>query len=329
MNNCKGCGIKLQNIDKNSLGYISNLEHQICERCFKIKNYGQYQTVSRTNKDYQQIINTIPNNSLIVYVADLLSLELSNIKQFQKVLLVITKRDIIPKSVKEEKIISKLKADLPNLLDLLIISSQKNYHLDELYHKLLKYAPTKEIYFVGNTNSGKSTLINKLITNYSDHHNQTTLTVSMYPSTTLDKVQVRLNDLTIIDTPGLISPNNIANYLNSSDLKKLTPKKEIKPRSCQLASQTTGSILIEKYARLDYKTTEKNSLVIYTSNAIISQFASLSNNSLKNLKAHTYTLDKNKDVVIPGLGFIKFTKPITITIYLQEPIEPEIRSNLI
>ena len=46
-----------------------------------------------------------------------------------------------------------------------------------------------KVYVVGNTNSGKSTLINKLIDNYSTIDNKK-VTTSMYPSTTLDKVEI-------------------------------------------------------------------------------------------------------------------------------------------
>ena len=37
---CLGCGIPLQDKDINLDGYISNIDKNICTRCFKIKNYG-------------------------------------------------------------------------------------------------------------------------------------------------------------------------------------------------------------------------------------------------------------------------------------------------
>ena len=40
---CKGCGILLQ--DENILlpGYTTDLDNDVCQRCFRIKNYGEYQ----------------------------------------------------------------------------------------------------------------------------------------------------------------------------------------------------------------------------------------------------------------------------------------------
>lgn len=149
----------------------------------------------------------------------------------------------------------------------------------------------------------------------------------MYPSTTLDKVAIKFEDLTIIDTPGLIDTTNITNYLGAKDLKKITCKKEIKPKTCQIENK--GSILIDNYARIDYETQEKNSLVIYASPALNIRFASKNKNDLKTLHLTTFNLLSNKDIVIPGLCFIKTTKPIKINIYTLKEVSVFERNNLI
>lgn len=327
MSKCIGCGIELQTENKQKLGYIANLENKICERCFRLKNYGEYKNVSLDNQDYQKIIKNIPKDSLVVYVADFLSLNLSNIPKFPNMLLLLTKRDILPKSIKDEKVIHKIKETNPNFLDIISISSLKNYHLDNLYQALKKYSNKKKIYLIGNTNSGKSTLINKLIQNYDDSGTKSTITVSMYPSTTLDKVEIKLEDLILVDTPGLIEEGNYTNILAPKDLKKVTPKKEIKPRSCQIENK--GSMLIGDYARIDYETKEKNSFVIYTASTVTSKFISFKKNTYKFKVPHKYSLTNNQDIVLPGLGFIKFTKAIDITIYTPKGIKLYKRDNLI
>ena len=327
MSRCSGCGIKLQTENSQELGYIKNPENKICERCFRLKNYGEYKNVSLDNQDYQKIIQNIPKNCLVVYVADFLSLNLSNIPKFPNMLLVLTKRDILPKSIKDEKIIQKIKTTTTDFLEIISISSLKNYHLDHLYQALNKHSHQQNIYLIGNTNSGKSTLINKLIQNYDDAKATPTITVSMYPSTTLDKVEIKLGPLTLIDTPGLIEEGNYTNILSSKDLKKITPKKEIKPRSCQIKNK--GSMLIGSYARIDYETTENNSFVIYTSQSVSSNFISPKNNAYQFEESHKYSLSDNQDIVLPGLGFIKFTKAIEVTIYTPKGIKLYKRDNLI
>ena len=55
MTKCIGCGINLQTTSQEELGYTTNIEKKLCERCFKLKNYGKYQSVVLTNNDYLKI----------------------------------------------------------------------------------------------------------------------------------------------------------------------------------------------------------------------------------------------------------------------------------
>ena len=327
MTKCIGCGIELQNKDINKLGYIDDLSKEICTRCFRLTNYGEYKEVSLNNNDYLKIIDNIPNTSLVIYTTDILSLNIELTKKFKKVILVLTKKDIFPTSAKEYKIIDKIKNKYPNIIEIIPISSIKNYNIDYLYNRIIKHSNNKEIYIIGYTNSGKSTLINKLIKNYSDNENEKRITVSMYPQTTLDKVKIKLNNLTIIDTPGLIDNNNIINYVEKAELKKILPKSPIRPKTCQINGK--GSILIDKYVRIDYDTNIKNSIVIYASNHLKVNFNSINNDKLKELKKYAFNIDKNKDLVIPGLCFIKITDKIKLNIYISEKIKPYIRDNII
>lgn len=326
MSKCIGCGIQLQNTDKDEIGYVDNLDKSICERCFRLKNYGEYKGVSLTNVDYQNIIQGIPAESLVVYVVDMMYLNVDNILKFPNTLLVLTKRDLLPKSIRDEKIIGKIKEKRADFLDIICVSSVKNYQMDRFYNSVVKYADKKEIYFVGNTNSGKSTLLNQFIHNYDENGGKGNITVSMYPSTTLDKVEINLGDLKIIDTPGLIEKGSYVNILDASDMKKVTPKKEIKPRSCQVNGR--GSILIGEYVRIDYNTDRDNSFVIYVSNNIKSGFISLKNDVLKEREPVKYFVSK-KDLVIPGIGFVKFTKGIEIEVYVRDEVTVYLRDNLI
>ena len=104
---CLGCGVELQ--DENMLldGYTVNLENDLCQRCFRLKNYGEYQATTKTNEEYQQILEAVgKTKDLVVYVTDVLNVEqdLYDIRKFlpNKILLVLNKRDVIPKSVKDE-----------------------------------------------------------------------------------------------------------------------------------------------------------------------------------------------------------------------------------
>ena len=56
---CLGCGIKLQ--DQNMLleGYTMNLENDYCARCFRLKNYGEYNLSTKSNDEYIEILKGI------------------------------------------------------------------------------------------------------------------------------------------------------------------------------------------------------------------------------------------------------------------------------
>ena len=67
-NKCIGCGINLQSIDVNKDGYVSSNDHRLCERCFKIKNYGQNKNVLTGNQDYIKILDNIQKDDLFTYI---------------------------------------------------------------------------------------------------------------------------------------------------------------------------------------------------------------------------------------------------------------------
>ena len=318
---CIGCGSILQNTDLNKLGYTENLENEFCRRCFRLKNYGEYQNVSLNNEDYQRILDSIPTTSLVVYITSLLNINLDYINKFKNVLIVLTKRDLLPKSIKDHKLVDYIKNHYNNYLNIEVVSAIKNYNLDNLISKIKKYGKNKEIYFIGMTNSGKSTLINSLIKNYTEKNLE--ITTSMYPSTTLNKINIKLDDLTVVDTPGVLSENSIINSLSLSDIKKITPKKEIKPRSYQLKDHS--SLLIEDIIKIDNSIADN--ITIYLANNL--KITKLYEKDKQFKEVYQFHLPENTDIVIEDLCFIKFQKELDVTISSPYKLNIYTRDNLI
>lgn len=320
---CMGCGVILQSDNINKEGYVDDIDKKICERCFRLKYYGEYRKVTLDNKDYQTILDNIPINVLVVYLTSVLNLNLDIVNKFNNVIIVLTKKDLLPKSVKDYKLIDYVSKMTSNYLDIEVISSLKNYNLDSLINKIKKYNKNNEVYFVGNTNSGKSTLINKLIENYID--NDLEVTTSMYPSTTLNKIKITLGDFKVVDTPGLVSEGSIINYLDQKEIKRITPKKEIKPRCYQLKG--SGSLIIDNKVRINYYS--DNNITIYLANNLNIVKTSLNNITLTDGIKREFILKRNEDIVIEDLCFIKFTKELKIDVLSLYNINIYNRNNLI
>lgn len=323
MSKCVGCGAELQNTNQYKDGYVTDLNHVVCERCFTIKNYGQNKEVKKCNVDYMKIIDNIRDNDIVVYVSSLLTLNLDYIDKFKKVILVLTKRDVLPKSVKDNKLIDYVMSKYDNILDVVIVSAYKKYNLDTLYNKLLEYKD-KDIYFVGITNSGKSTLINEMTKSYNGYMGD--ITMSNFPSTTLDVVDVNVGELNIKDTPGIVIDNSIVNYMTGKEIKKINSKKEIKPSTFQI--EGSGVILIDDLIRIEYDTV-KSSMTFYMSNGLKIKKASLKNPILLDKYIRKYEIDDNSDLVIEDIGFIKFTKKAVIKICADKDIYMYVRNKMI
>ena len=324
MTKCLGCGAVLQNTDPKKDGYVNDLSKSLCERCFKIRNYNEYKFVNKDNDYYLDIIKKInETNDLVLLVTDFLNIDLvDEIKIKNPVLLVLAKRDLIPRNLDEDKILNSIKTEL-NVVSKEVVCSKNNYHLDSLLTKINKYKKSKNVYVIGFTNAGKSTLINSLIKNYSESDKK--ITTSVLPSTTLDLIEVKINDdLNVIDTPGLLDEGSIILNRDAS-LKKIVPKKEIKPIVIQ--AKINETMVVDNLFRLDVS--KDTNLVFYMSNELEIERFYKDTTKCGSFKKYDLKIEKNNDLVIKGLGFIKFTSDSLVTLYLDEKVKFGIRKSII
>ncbi|MFD2116286.1 ribosome biogenesis GTPase YqeH [Paenibacillus yanchengensis] len=279
-NTCAGCGAALQSEKQSEPGYlpVAALERSpiICQRCFRIKHYNEAASVVIDQDQFLQLLGSIgETDSLVVHIVDLFDFEgslISGLHRFARnnpILLVVNKIDLLPKSINYNRIRNwvQQQAKLQGLrvVDVVLCSAKRNIGFDHVITALDRNRDGRDVYIVGATNVGKSTLINRIINDYSDLDNE--LTTSQYPGTTLDAVYIPLDDgKFIIDTPGIVYANRLTEVVPASFLATLLPDKMIKPLVYQL--NAGQSLFLGSIARFDFVEGKRQSFTLYISNAL-------------------------------------------------------------
>lgn len=361
---CIGCGVKVQTEDPKELGYTpkSALEKEsiICQRCFKLKHYNEVQDVSLTDDDFLKILNEVgQTDSLIVKIVDIFDFNgswLPGLHRFvgkNDVLLIGNKADLLPRSVKHNRVIHWMKESAKELglnpIDVLLVSAGKGHNIAEAAAAIDHFRNGKDVYVVGCTNVGKSTFINRLIKEVTGEGD--IITTSHFPGTTLDTIEIPLDDdKALIDTPGIINHHQMAHFVDKRDLKVITPKKEIKPKVYQLNEQQT--LFFGGLARLDYISGGRRSFTCYISNELdihrtkLEKADELYRNHVGEMLTppRTEQLDEfpeivrrefmikeeKIDIVFSGLGWVTVNEPgAKIAAYVPKGVNVMIRKSLI
>ena len=361
---CIGCGAKIQSTDKDRIGYAptSSLDKEtvVCQRCFRLKHYNEVQDVSLTESDFLKIINDVSKkDALIVKLVDIFDFDgswLSGIGRFagnNRVLLIGNKLDLLPKVVNPNKLIHWMKFRSKELglkpIDVLLVSGNKGLGLDDAIEKIEEYRKGKDVYVVGCTNVGKSTFINAIIKRITGEGD--IITTSQYPGTTLDIIEIPLDDnKSMYDTPGIINNHQMAHFVEKEDLKIITPKKEIKVRTFQLNEGQT--LFFGGLARLDFKKGDRNSFGCYIANELDIHRTKIENaDSLyekhvgemlapprksqldefpKMISREISVKEGKTDIVFSGLGWVTVNSPGAVLVaHVPKGVNVTIRKSLI
>lgn len=361
---CIGCGVPIQTDKKDEPGYTPEaalLKNEvICQRCFRLKNYNEIQDVSLDDNDFLKILHSIgETESLIVKIVDIFDFNGSWINGLNRfvgnnpVLLVGNKADVLPKSLKKERLIHWMRREAKEnglkTLDVFLISADRGHGIKELIRAIELHRQGKDVYVVGCTNVGKSTFINRVIKEVSGEDQ--VITTSHYPGTTLDLIEIPLDDgSSLYDTPGIINHHQMAHYINAKDLKLLTPKKELKPKVYQLNEQQT--LFFGGLARLDFVSGDRSSFVCFVPNSLEIHRTKLENADqlyekhaghmlsppgpedvpeFPELVKHTFLIKQAKtDIVFSGLGWVTLQSANqTVAAYVPKGVHVFLRRSFI
>jgi ribosome biogenesis GTPase YqeH len=358
--------VKLQMENQEALGFVPaealQSEPIICRRCFRIKNYNEASGITLNQDDFLRMLGGIASKeALVVHIVDLFDFEGSLISGLQRfvgsnpIVMVVNKIDLLPKVSNWNKIVNWVQKQSKDqglkVVDVVLCSAKSNTGFDRVISAIQEHKGKRDVYVVGATNVGKSTLINRLIADFSDLRME--LTTSLYPGTTLDLVKIPLEDGTsIIDTPGIVYKHRLTELISKRDLKRVMPDKGIKPAVYQLNPGQT--LFFGALARFDFISGAKQSFTFFTSNAIPIHRTKLEKadalyaehkgvmltppdidgiEQMPALTKHPVHIPKNKkmDIFISGLGWIKINgiEGADITIHVPKGVKVVLRESLI
>lgn len=359
MNKCKGCGALLQGENKEEIGYSPKADAEYCQRCFRLTHYGDVMISMQKGIDSDTILAKVAKmDALILWVVDLFDVEANIIKGMNRhlvgkdIILVATKRDLLPRTIGNEKIASflvrRLKTHGLEVSGIVICGDlvyhaqgEDNFSMQEIHKAIRLYRKDRDVIVMGMANAGKSTLMNAML-------QKEYTTVSRHPGTTIDFNKIKYHDYFIYDTPGLTRYDSLLTHIDDSLLKQIIPLKEIKPTVFQLREDQ--SIAIGGLVRLDLSGCEKVSCACYFSPMLLIHRGKLENAN-KLWSEHIGedmlipTLDDNyhdmkilesamlppkMDVVVHGLGWFCISGDIkNIKVHVNKKIDITFRGAMI
>ena len=365
---CSGCGALIQTVDQNKAGYINKnvLEKHkdgdfYCKRCFELKHYNKNTVLEVENDNYFSNLDQIKKDKgLIVYIVDLFDLDgtiienINTLFKSENILLVVNKVDLFLDSLNRNKILQYVRKYLKDknirVKDAFLMSSFNNDEIDLLLEKIKEMKAKKQnVYFVGMTNVGKSTILNKIIKKYTGVEDL--ITVSNNVNTTLSNIYIPFDDNSyMVDTPGIVNRKSLIYYLGKESYDYITPKKFIKPKTFQLNPMQT--LFVSGFLRIDFIEGHRSSFISNFNNNLLIHRTKMENadtfyeehkddilkyptkEERKELgkfvsKEIVFDLNKKIDIAIFGIGFMSLYGEGKIRISSFEKVEWTIREAIV
>src|SRR5574344_488722 len=301
---CLGCGVIMQSTSPDEPGYIpaNKLEDSdYCQRCFRLIHYAK-KVINKPNLDNKELLKVVnESNSCVFFLVDLFNINNEIINTFKSInrpkVLLINKSDLIPSGVKLFYLKDNIKTVYDIASDIVFISTKKDIS-KYLFTDFMQKNNTDSAYMLGYTNAGKSSLINKL--------SSSKITTSNMPNTTIDLITLKLDNYTIIDTPGFTLNKTFYQDNDWELIKRINASHTVKPITYQ--TKDNQIFLIEE--KIFFREFGENSITFYLSN-LIKLKKIYKENTMKYIEIN---IPNNSDIVITNIGFINIKKECHIKI---------------
>lgn len=285
---CYHCGAILQSDDPKRRGYIPKtllndpkvIKEQIiyCENCFEtVKEINNGQLNQNVDDQILKILDDArASDASIVYVLDLFSFNgtfkkaiVEKIKKLP-VTVVATKRDLFPKTIKNEVFEEFIKQRFNEVgikpAAIKIVSLKNEAEDKELAEELLKGRKGYDVYMIGNYTSGKTTVINRVL-KYYENKTRKAIKTSDFPGTKTPVLQIPLTNSTFFfELPGLALDVSVVGKVEKDVQKMIIPHKEIKVTN--VALRPNESIAVGGLASFSLIKGENTTFKLFTAEAV-------------------------------------------------------------
>jgi 30S ribosome assembly GTPase len=310
---CQGCGALLQTTDPTGIGYVVDLSHEVCRRCFRLTHYGDASVIRKDEVVLKELLTSLKQvEGTFVLLMDLLNYDVRILDMMEThfkdrpILLVITKSDLLPRTLSREKIKRMVNLSLADRkidhLAVAVTSLKSKASLINLKNMLGR--TRGNLIFIGMANAGKSSLINAIT-------DSNTLTVSAFPHTTLKINRIDYEGRSLYDTPGFKLQGYLEN-MSLKDAKHYAVMKPLKAKTYQITDPQT--FIIAPFVTLTVTPVEALSVTFYLSETC--PFHRSGKSAQAYLEKHHPKMnamkseirynkvDERSDVVISGIGWM-------------------------
>ena len=243
---CHNCGAILQSNNKKDPGFISKaiIENGVpkipyCNSCYeKMLTLNASNLDHDTDKDIIKILSdAVATDSLIVWMVDLFAfngtLNPDVVKKVKKLNVVVvgSKRDLFPSTVTDNMLIRFLDERFSevgiNPVSIILTGSEDKIDTDSLIKTFKEQRKYRDVYLIGEVNSGKTTFINKFLKNY-ENKTKWQIKTELYPGTNSNVLEVPLSNSSFLyELPDLSNSTSVCSKVEKDLVKLITPKKEV------------------------------------------------------------------------------------------------------
>ena len=245
---CFHCGAVLQTKAPREPGYI--LESTInnnkpdailyCNRCYsKIKALNYSELDQNIDEDVTKILkDALATDAILLWVIDLaafngvLNPAVAKASKKLNTIVVGTKLDLFPRGVKKESLEEFIKERFLEYgiepCSIHLFGNESEIDAKEILDRLNKFRQGHDVYMVGSLTSGKTSIINKVLTGF-ENKSKWPIKSEIYKDTKCKVLEIPLSNSSFFyELPGFPLTTSVMSKVEKDVVKALTPKKQLK-----------------------------------------------------------------------------------------------------